>query len=100
MQMAIEKGMAETEGRDSVHNVNREAVARQRVLEGIMESEYLIWSIEHTAWWKPNRYGYTQELREAGVYGKAEAEEIVEESNKYGQFHECMIPKECFGLVI
>lgn len=27
---------------------------------------YLIWSYEHNAWWKPNRWGYTTNIKEAG----------------------------------
>lgn len=38
---------------------------------------YVIWSNKHTMWWGPNRCGYTMSLREAGVYSKADAEQIV-----------------------
>ena len=30
------------------------------------ESLYLIWSMEHKAWWRPERLGYTEHLHEAG----------------------------------
>lgn len=42
---------------------------------------YKIWSNEHKGWWKPNKNGYTQNRREAGIYPEAEAREIVESAN-------------------
>jgi len=62
-----------------------------------MGTEYLIWSIEHTAWWGPNHLGYTQQLHEAGRYTRTQAIGIVEEAN-VAAFHECRIPIECLGL--
>ena len=38
-----------------------------------MMSEYLIWSNEHRAWWKPSSQGYTTELSRAGRYSRDEA---------------------------
>lgn len=32
-----------------------------------------IWSIEHNAYWKPNRCGYTKKIEEAGDYPLTEA---------------------------
>jgi hypothetical protein len=29
---------------------------------------WLIWSNEHNAWWRPNAYGYTENIEEAGRY--------------------------------
>ena len=60
-------------------------------------TEYVIWSIEHDAWWKPARTGYTRELVEAGIYAEREARAIVQRANLVA-FHECMIPVEAFGL--
>ena len=54
-------------------------------------SEFLIWSIEHTAWWRPGRCGYTCKLEEAGRYSRAEAADIVEHAN-IASFNECAIP--------
>jgi hypothetical protein len=34
---------------------------------------YLIWSVEHDAWWRPGRQGYTHDIREAGRYTHREA---------------------------
>jgi len=50
---------------------------------------YLIWSIEHNAWWKPCKNGYTKLRLEAGKYDFAEALEIVEQANKYRGNNDC-----------
>lgn len=42
---------------------------------------YLIWSNEHSAWWKPNKQGYTTIIEEAGKYSVNEAKEIAAEAN-------------------
>ena len=52
---------------------------------------YVIWSIEHDAWWRPAKWGYTTVLAEAGVYSEAEARQIVQRAN-IRSFNECMIP--------
>ena len=59
-----------------------------------MTELFVIWSIEHTAWWAPNRYGYVRDVLLAGRYTRPEAREIVRESNVV-HVHECMIPVEC-----
>lgn len=46
-----------------------------------MDREWLIWSIEHSAWWKPNHNGYTKKREEAGRYTFHEACKIVREGN-------------------
>ena len=56
--------------------------------------EYLIWSVEHDAWWRPLWNGYTRVLAEAGHYSKHEAERIVRQANIIS-FNEAMIPIEC-----
>ena len=55
---------------------------------------FVIWSIEHDAWWAPERIGYTRELHEAGRYTQAEAAEIVKRANVV-EFNEAAIPLEC-----
>lgn len=40
-------------------------------------SDYLIWSNQQTAWWRPAERGYTQSIEEAGRYDKPTAERIV-----------------------
>jgi hypothetical protein len=47
------------------------------------EKEWLIWSIEHNAWWKPNQNGYTQEKTGAGRYTFEQACKIVRIANIY-----------------
>lgn len=37
---------------------------------GAEVEDYLIWSIEHQAWWKPQDWGYTSNVNEAGRYTK------------------------------
>jgi hypothetical protein len=63
-----------------------------------MEQEYLIWSIEHTAWWAPAELGYIEDLQRAGRYTKVQAARIVRQANRV-DFNECMIPVACLGLV-
>lgn len=35
--------------------------------------DYLIWSHEHAAWWKPDGNGYTTNISRAGVYTRDDA---------------------------
>ncbi len=34
---------------------------------------YLIWSHEHSAWWRPQRAGYVTDYKHAGFYSRYEA---------------------------
>lgn len=38
---------------------------------------YVIWSFEHHAWWKPDREGYVEDVAQAGLYSAREAGDIV-----------------------
>ena len=38
---------------------------------------FLIWSIEHTAWWRPHALGYTTDIFQAGLYSRDVAVGIV-----------------------
>lgn len=38
---------------------------------------YLIWAMDHDAWWAPNAAGYTQDITKAGRYTAKEVAEIV-----------------------
>lgn len=38
-----------------------------------MEDEYLVWSNEHRAWWRPKAAGYTVHMAAAGRYTRDEA---------------------------
>lgn len=49
--------------------------------EGATTREWLIWSIEHSAWWKPNSNGYTEKREEAGRYSEKAAKDIVRRAN-------------------
>jgi hypothetical protein len=42
---------------------------------------FVIWSFEHDAWWRPGRWGYTPLLAEAGRYTEREARDIVAAAN-------------------
>ena len=39
--------------------------------------KFVIWSYEHSAWWRPNHCGYTDSLDAAGRYDAKEAGVIV-----------------------
>lgn len=56
--------------------------------------KYLIWSIEHNAWWCANHNGYTDKIKSAGVYEYSEAYEIVRQANLYlkDTVHESLVP--------
>ena len=61
---------------------------------------YVIWSIEHGAWWKARRTGYTNDLADAGRYTYDTAVHIVADANQNrpsGVCHECLIPLAAFG---
>lgn len=51
--------------------------------------DYVIWSFEHDAWWRPDRWGYTPHLAAAGLYTRGEAEAIVADANIV-HLHEAM----------
>ena len=53
--------------------------------------EYLIWSFEHNAWWKPNERGYTTNIAAAGVYSLDRASEICQNANTVS-IDEAMVP--------
>jgi hypothetical protein len=44
-------------------------------------ADYVIWSYEHDAWWRPHQWGYTPNLAEAGHYNANHAERIVTHAN-------------------
>lgn len=55
---------------------------------------YLIWSIEHNAWWAPNECGYVHSAAEAGIYALDVAQGIVREANLV-EVKEAMVPERC-----
>ncbi len=46
------------------------------------ESFWLVWSVEHNAWWKSDESGYTKEVSEAGRYTIAQARFICLRANQ------------------
>jgi hypothetical protein len=42
-----------------------------------MTLECVIWSFDHSMWWRAHRQGYTEDFAEAGRYLPAEAGEIM-----------------------
>lgn len=58
---------------------------------------WLIWSIEHNAWWRANHNGYSENRDDAGRYPYEEAVKIVSSANKYRRFtvpNEAMVRDE------
>ncbi len=47
-----------------------------------MTPEFLIWSIEHNAWWRPSADGYTGNRELAGRYSFEKATIIVNAANE------------------
>lgn len=45
--------------------------------------EWLIWSIEHNAWWCENQKGYTEDIENAGKYSYETAIQIVKGANYF-----------------
>lgn len=41
------------------------------------QPDYLIWSTQHRAWWRPEAAGYSVSIEGAGLYTRAEAIEIA-----------------------
>jgi hypothetical protein len=62
-----------------------------------VRQRFVIWSIEHAAWWRPDWLGYTQVLAEAGRYDEPEADRILARANLV-QVNECKIPLDAVRL--
>lgn len=56
--------------------------------------KYNIWSIEHKAWWNPNKMGYTTDRNSAGDYSLDDAVSICLEADliKNNEPNEAMVP--------
>lgn len=48
--------------------------------ELLQSEDYLVWSNEHRAWWKPGGHGYTRGLVEAGRFTRANALRICSDA--------------------
>lgn len=57
--------------------------------------EWLIWSVEHSAWWRPNDKGYTPSWDMAGRYTKERACEICMKAN-WRALNEVPVPMAFF----
>lgn len=59
------------------------------------DEKWVIWSIEHGAWWGPNHRGYVYVYDQAGEYTYDEALKIVQGANRVitNDPHEAMIKK-------
>jgi hypothetical protein len=56
--------------------------------------DYVIWSFEHDAWWRPGGWGYTNHLAEAGRYTADDATRIVRKANV------CTIHEQAFPVYV
>jgi hypothetical protein len=45
---------------------------------------YLLWSNKHEAWWRPDGWGYTDDIEQAGRFSEADAVENVVRSANCG----------------
>jgi predicted phosphohydrolase len=50
-----------------------EAHETAQLLRALPVERYLVWSNQHRAWWRPNSHGYTDNVKRAGIYSRAEA---------------------------
>jgi hypothetical protein len=64
-----------------------------------MKEEYFIWSIEHTAWWRPKKSGYTSSWSCAGRYTKEEAFKISARAN-WSALSEVPVPISFFEFQV
>lgn len=56
--------------------------------------KYLVWSIEHNAWWRQNGAGYTKNRIEAGRFTLKEALEHVRSGDYIGhEPEEAIVPE-------
>jgi hypothetical protein len=58
-----------------------------------MKTSWLIWSHEHSAWWKAHSCGYTQHVEEAGRYSLADALRICHDANMHSDWIKNQSPK-------
>lgn len=77
------------------------------------EKKWMIWSIEHDAWWRPNSSGYTHHVAAAGLYSFEEAlritaganwgqEPVVDDTSEGERYHrgrplEAMVRQDSYG---
>jgi len=56
------------------------------------DQPYLVWSAEHSAWWRPDYRGYTTNISKAGFYARDEAMRIVNDATFNWTEHPSEIP--------
>lgn len=73
--------------------IDRLEKEENELIERVTSAKWLIWSMEHQAFWGPNECGYVREWGEAGRYPFLKALAIVENANyRTGKNpHEAMI---------
>lgn len=59
----------------------QEQTERSAPNEVLDRKEYIIWSHDHRAWWKPGGWGYTTLTHLAGRFSKEVAEQFVQHAN-------------------
>lgn len=64
-------------------------------LSGMADDLFLVWSLEHCSWWKPSKWGYTEDVDEAGHFTKTQVTTILHNANGYGEVKEVAIPLCC-----
>jgi len=67
------------------------------LLEAAHSGKWLIWSVEHAAWWKPDENDYTACKAEAGRYSFMDALAIVRRGNHFAspdEPHEAMVKED------
>lgn len=52
-------------------------------MKDMSKEMFLIWSIEHSSWWKPDEFGYTPSWDMAGRYTRERAFEISARANLF-----------------
>jgi hypothetical protein len=59
-----------------------------------VQQHWLVWSIEHNAWWDADRCGYTKDRAKAGRYSFNDATFICLNANQYSnKLMEAMVPE-------
>ena len=55
--------------------------------------KFYIWSFEHNQWWRPNCFGYTSDINEAGEYDIEDATQICQNANIFTK-SEALLPAD------
>lgn len=76
--------------RGSIPETHRAIGASSRMAVTPNAGNYLIYSFEHDAWWRPDRRGYTRNIDEAGRYSATEAGAIMQDATLG---HEAAVPE-------